>query len=67
MKDKFICECCGKILTKEQMKIEKRINTDITPCYCNLIIEIDKLNKEIKKLKVQSKNISERNKKICRE
>lgn len=32
------------------MKIEKKINTDLSPCFCNIIIELDKKNKKIKKL-----------------
>ena len=46
----FECDCCGRVLTPTQMKIEKKINTDLSPCFCNIIIELDKKNKKIKKL-----------------
>ena len=49
--EEFECDCCGTILNKEQKKIEKSINVDMSPCYCSLIIQIDKKNKQIKKLK----------------
>ncbi len=49
--EEFGCDCCGRVLTPTQMKIEKKINTDLSPCFCNLIIELDKKNKLIKKLK----------------
>ena len=51
VKPEFECDCCGRTLTKEQRKIEKKINTDISPCYCSLILQIDRKNKQIKKLK----------------
>ncbi len=47
----FECDCCGIVLTKEQMKIEKKLNVDLSPCYCKEIVMIDKLKKQIKKLK----------------
>jgi hypothetical protein len=49
--EEFECDCCGRVLTPSQMKIEKKINTDLSPCFCNIIIELDKKNKLIKKLK----------------
>ncbi len=30
--EEFECDCCGRVLTPTQMKIEKKINTDLSPC-----------------------------------
>ncbi len=49
--EEFECNCCGIVLTKEQIKIEKKLNTDMSPCYCDEVILIDKKNKQIRKLK----------------
>jgi len=49
--ERFECDCCGRVLTPTQMKIEKKINTELSPCFCNIIIELDRKNKQIKKLK----------------
>ena len=49
--EEFECDCCGRVLTPTQMKIEKKINTELSPCFCDIIIELDKKNKMIKKLK----------------
>jgi len=49
--EEFECDCCGRVLTPTQIKIEKKINTDLSPCFCKIIIELDKKNKLIKKLK----------------
>ena len=48
--EEFKCDVCGRVLTSTQMKIEKKINTDLSPCFCKIIIELDKKNKKIKKL-----------------
>jgi len=50
MKQEIECDCCGIVLTESQMKIEKKLNTDFSPCSCNEIILIDKKNNKIKKL-----------------
>ena len=50
VKPEFKCDCCERVLTKDQMKIERKINNDLSPCYCSLIVKIDKLNKKVKKL-----------------
>ena len=48
--EEFECDICGRVLNPTQMKIEKKINTDLSPCFCKIIIELDKKNKKIKKL-----------------
>ncbi len=52
----FECDCCGIVLIKEQIKIEKKLNVDLSPCYCKEIVMIDKLKKQVKKLKESNDN-----------
>ena len=48
MTAKHKCDICGIELTKEQLQIEKKITNDMTPCYCQDVIKMDRLNKKMK-------------------
>ena len=51
--NKFECDYCGRILTKDQLKIEEKFSESNEPCWCKEMIFIDKKNKKIKKLKTE--------------
>ena len=57
-RNKFKCEYCGEILIPSQRRIEKEIyERDSEMCYCDIIKEIDRLNKKIRKLKNKLKEV----------
>ena len=41
------CDICGKKLSKRQWEISEQINEDNLPCYCDIILRIDRLEQTI--------------------